>query len=269
MRSSSAVGERLRAEAREQVVGVHQVDEGGGDRPVLGLAALEQHVRACGDRDARCDVHPRRRSRRPGRALARRPGAPTSRAPAPWRGPTHDGSRQRGERVADADLAGIGDRLDRDRLGRGRPGDEQLAVHAPRREELDRPARDPDRHPQRDGAAGDPQPADPLDRPLHLPARARRTLGLLGAVEEEQQRVAAPLEQPGTPVVRLVEQRREDAVEGVAHQLGADLALAREPLGERREARRCRRTPATRRPRGGAPPATPAPTRSGVAARTA
>ena len=65
----------------------------------------------------------------------------------------------------------------------------------------------------------------------------RRALRVVGAVEQEQQRVAAPLEQAGTPVVGLVEQRREHAVERVAHELRADLALPREPLGERREAR--------------------------------
>ena len=58
-----------------------------------------------------------------------------------------------------------------------------------------------------------------------------------GAVEEEQERVAAPLEQPRSPVVRLVEQRPEDAVECVPHQLRADLPLTREQLRERCEPR--------------------------------
>ena len=59
---------------------------------------------------------------------------------------------------------------------------------------------------------------------------------MAGPVEHEQERVAAPLEQPGAPVVGLVEQRGEHAVERVAHQLRADLALARQPLGQRGEA---------------------------------
>ena len=57
------------------------------------------------------------------------------------------------------------------------------------------------------------------------------------AVEQEQQRVAAPLEQAGSPVVGLVEERGEHAVERVAHELRADLALPGEPLGESGEAR--------------------------------
>ena len=42
--------------SREQVVCIHQVDERGGDRPVLGLAAVEEDVAARRDRDARGDV---------------------------------------------------------------------------------------------------------------------------------------------------------------------------------------------------------------------
>ena len=67
---------------------------------------------------------------------------------------------------------------------------------------------------------------DVVDRPLHLPGGAAGAALVLGSVEQEEQRVAAPLEEAGAPVVRLVEQRAEHAVEGVAHQLRADLALA-------------------------------------------
>ena len=81
------------------------------------------------------------------------------------------------------------------------------------------------------------KPADPLDRPLQLPRRPGRARLVTRAVEEEQQRVAAPLEQAGSPVVGLVEQCPEHAVEGVAHQLGADLSAACQTLGERGEAR--------------------------------
>ena len=61
--------------------------------------------------------------------------------------------------------------------------------------------------------------------------------GVVRAVEHQEQRVAAPLEEAGAPVVGLVEQRREDAVERVAHELRADLALPGESLGQCREAR--------------------------------
>ena len=230
------LGERFRAEPSEQHVGVHQVDEGGGDRPVLRLAALEQHVGASRDRDALSDVeatdvtdigsaltlHVGRRDEEQRffflRSDARRVEA----------------SR---ERRADADLAGIGACLDGDRLGCGGPGDEQLAMHAAGREELDRARGDPDRHPQRHGPAGNAQPAHAFDRPLHLPGSPSRALWMARPVEEKQERVAAPLEQPGSPVVGLVQKCSEDAVECVPHQLRADLPPSGQVLREGREAR--------------------------------
>ena len=117
------------------------------------------------------------------------------------------------------------------------PGDQQLAVDAAGHEEVERAGADPDRHPQHDRAAAQVQPADAIDGALHLPGRPGRPQRVVGAVEHEEQRVAAPLEQAGAPVVGLVEERREHAVERVAHELGADLALAGEALGQGREAR--------------------------------
>ena len=73
--------------------------------------------------------------------------------------------------------------------------------------------------------------------PLHLPGRAAGAQLVVRAVEQQEQGVAAPLEEAGAPVVGLVEERAEHAVERVAHQLGADLALPGEPLGQRGEAR--------------------------------
>ena len=51
-----------RPEPLEQHVRVHQVDERRGDRAVLRLAPLEQHVGAGGDRDARGHVEPAHRA---------------------------------------------------------------------------------------------------------------------------------------------------------------------------------------------------------------
>ena len=110
-------------------------------------------------------------------------------------------------------------------------------MQAPDGEEIDRPCCDSHRHPQRDDRPADPQPTDTLDRPLHLPGGSSRTQLVAGIVEQEQESVTAPLQQPRAPLVRLVEQCAEHAVHGVAQQLGADLAAAREPLGELGEAR--------------------------------
>ena len=49
-------GEPGRAELREQLVGSHQIEERSRDHAVLGLAALEEHVLARGDRNAGGDL---------------------------------------------------------------------------------------------------------------------------------------------------------------------------------------------------------------------
>ena len=91
------------------------------------------------------------------------------------RGPTHDGSSAAASAELIRDLARICHRLDLDGLGRGRPGDQQLAVQAPDGEEVDCPRGDSHRHPQRDGRPADAKPTDTLDRPLHLPGGSSRT----------------------------------------------------------------------------------------------
>ncbi len=46
---------------------------------------------------------------------------------------------------------------------------------------------------------GDPDSSDTVHRPLHLPCCPSSPLGMTRAVEQEQERVAAPLQQPRTP----------------------------------------------------------------------
>ena len=134
----------------EQPIGVHQVDERRRDRPVLGLAPLEQHVRPRGDRDARGDVEAARRRRRRARACARRRAAPRAGAPRSLAGPTQRRIEARGERGADA----------RSRRRRRSPPSCSVSVIAgpaisssrwtlPVMKKWNVPGRDPDRHPQR------------------------------------------------------------------------------------------------------------------------
>ena len=163
-------------------------------------------------------------------------GGAASRIAASFRGPTQPGSSRRAQRLRDADLAGVRDGFHLERLGHRRAADQQLAVDAAGQPEVERPGAGADGHPERQRPAREVQPADAVDRSLHLPGGAAGAALVLGSVEQEEQRVAAPLEEARAPVVRLVEQRAEHAVEGVAHQLGADLALAGEPLAERGEA---------------------------------
>ena len=218
-----ADGERLGADLREQLVRIHHVDERGGDRPMLGLALLEEDVAAGRDRNARGDVDPAdvAHVRRPAPAHFRRSGQEDRRVLRR----THAVRREhRGDQGRDPDLAGIRDRLHRQRLGHGRPRDEQLAMDAAGHEEVERSRADPDRHSKDERAAGQVEAPDPVDRPLHLPCSAARAKLVLGTVKEEKERVAAPLQEACTPVVGLVEQGPEHPVQRVPHELGADLA---------------------------------------------
>ena len=164
-------------------------------------------------------------------------GGATSRSASPVGRPTHEG----GSRPASEGLTPISpasaSSLDHRRLGGDRARHEQLAVDAAHEEEVDRSGRDSDRHAQRDPGAPHTDSPDPLDRLLHLPCRACGSLLVAGALEEEQHRVAAPLEQAGAPAVRLVEQRGEDRIERIAKELRTDLSSPVEALRERREAR--------------------------------
>ena len=73
-----------------------------------------------------------------GRALRVRPRAgAASRSATSFGSPMHAAIEPRRQARADADLAGVRDRLHRQGLGRVRAGDQQLAVDAPRQEELE------------------------------------------------------------------------------------------------------------------------------------
>ena len=150
------------------------VDERRRDRSVLGLGLAQEDVRrgprpGCTSAMSSPSISP---------TIGARPrstsgGAPEQRMPS-FCAPMQAGSEQRGQPRADADLAGVGDGLHRQGLGHGRPGDEQLAMDAAGHEEVERPGPDPDRHPQDDRAAAQVEPADPVDRALHLPGGPAR-----------------------------------------------------------------------------------------------
>ena len=76
-----------------------------------------------------------------------------------------------------------------------------------------------------------------LDQPLHRGRGAARAQLVVVAGEEEEQRVAAELEDVAAVAVGDRDQPLEDAADEQDQLLGAHSALRLEPLGERREAR--------------------------------
>ena len=71
---------------------------------------------------------------------------------------------------------------------------------------------------------------------MHPQRRPRCPAAVVWAVEEQQNRVAAPLEKVGTLVLGIHQQPAEDGVEEVTQLLGAFPAAAGQPLGEWGEA---------------------------------
>ena len=104
------------------------------------------------------------------------------------------------------------------------------------------------RHAQRDGAAfGDDRPAG-AQRGPHRDGRADRAGRVVGAVEEQAQRVAAELQEVAAGGERDVEERGEGVVEDRGELLGPDPAAAGQALRELREPRDVGEAQAFRRP---------------------
>ena len=72
--------------------------------------------------------------------------------------------------------------------------------------------------------------------PVHSQPRPGGAAAMVWAVEEQQQRVTAPLEEIGALIFGIHQQLAEDIVEKVAQLLGALPASTGQPFGERGEA---------------------------------
>ena len=92
------------------------------------------------------------------------------------------------------------------------------------------------RHSQRDLRVRQLDPADFGERATHLHRGRTGARSMPFAVEPQQQRVAAELEQAGAVLVGNLQDRREAAADRVGDVFGTLSALARELLGQRREA---------------------------------
>ena len=113
-----------------------------------------------------------------------------------------------------------------------RTGDDELAVRRADEEEVEDPAVDPHRHPQGDPLAQDGQAPDFSECPPHLDGGAAGTclMGLTG--EEEQQGVAAELEQPAPVGDGQVEKGDEAGPDGGGELLGPHLPVPGQTFGQ-------------------------------------
>ena len=202
---------------------------------MLRLAGLEPQGGAKRDRHERLELHRRarpvgvlddRRGRGVGLAVEREQGSPAPLAGEPL-GP--DGSRGRG---AHENLARVGLVLEPDRGGRCRPRDHELSVTRLDEEEVTDPRVDARRHPEPHLADRAHRLARALDEPLHLRGRAAGSLGVRVAREENQQSVAAKLEDVASSTVRDPDQAFENAADRQHQLLGAGSTPRLEPLGE-------------------------------------
>ena len=223
-----------------EVVRAPEAHEGDGDRAVLGLALLGQHLRPHRAREELLQrgLVDRRRQRGDGPGAGG--GRPQPQQPAAVLGPRPVGGRreQGGGAVADRHLPGVGERLHAGGAAGCRSDDEQLAVvlGVADEVEVELVAVDADRHPERHGAARRPERADRPQRGPHVVGGGAGAGRVAGAGEQQQDGVATPLHEVGALAPGVGEQGREGGVEQVAHLLGPDVALAGQPFGEPREA---------------------------------
>ena len=204
------------------------VEEGHGDRAVLGLDAclFQGLAQRCRDESRQVD----RGGHLADLAALRFGRSPREKEPRPEL-PSDVGARQRRrQRGADQDLPRRGCSLHRDRLRRGRACDDQLPVGAADQEEVEDTGVRADRHAQRHLAGGRGERADPAQLAAHPVGCGDGAVGVPVALEEEQQCVAAELDQAALVGVGLGEERPERVADHVRDLLGTDLALPRQAL---------------------------------------
>ena len=124
----------------------------------------------------------------------------------------------------------------------------------------------PGRHPELHLADRAHRLARLLDEPLHLRGRSAGSLGVRVAGEENQQSVAAKLEDVASSPIRDPDQAFENAADRQHQLLGARSSLRLKPLGESRESGEIDRDERARRARARARPACVLPSRARAAA---
>ena len=132
-------------------------------------------------------------------------------------------------------LAGVGRLLHEGDQRRPATRDEELAMGAADEEEVELAAVQALRHPQRHLPGRRLQPPDVAQHAAHAERRAARAGEVPVALEEQQEGVAAELQEVAAVGVGDAEQRAERRADRLDELLGALAAAAREALGELRE----------------------------------
>ena len=223
--------------ALEDSVGAVEVQERDGRAAMLGvLAAVEQVPANRGRHVARdVDIAGNRRDRWKLRRCDPAASATRSRRRAPDRDTGPEACAGRGG--AHHDLAGRRGPLGFDGRRRGRTGDDQLPVGLARREHVERARVQPHRDAEHDEPRRRLEPADRSQPVPHADRGMRGRQRVVVAGEQEQQRVAAELQETAARRVRDLEQLLEARVDRVGDFFRADLAVPSQPLRHLREAR--------------------------------
>ena len=218
----------------DQQVDATELDEGDGRRAMLGLDRSRRDV--CPDlfRDEPLEREPGERKQR--RGARSRPRRCTKQHSLALCGSERPRLESLGCRIAEQDLAGLGGRLHLHGPRRAWAGDDQLAMRLADDEEVEGAAVDPNVHLQRHGACARLRAAELAERLTHPEGRRRRPARVLLPVEEEQERVAAELDQSTAEVVGHIEQTGESRVHHLRHLLRSNPAESRQPLRHLREA---------------------------------
>ena len=220
----------------EHLIGPAEAEERRDHLPVLGGASARGHVgtqharQTSGDRGGR--------QIRAGLVLDRfHPGGfPDEQRARPFGQAEASFGQQRRHIPAHADLARDRFVLHQHRVRPGRAGHDQLAVRIPHEEEVERTAVRAHRHAQLDLGARQVDLADGPQGGAHPHGGRAGPSSVSLAREEQQQRVAAELEQAATVRVGDGEQLGEAGLDRLGDLFGALLPLAGQLLGQFREA---------------------------------
>ena len=139
-------------------------------------------------------------------------------------------------RVAHQDVSLRGAALDPLQGGRGWAGDDQLPVGSAHQEEVEPVGVDTDGHAQLDPSGLGLEHADLPQSPAHVEGGRRRPMRMVVPAKEQQQGVAAELQQGAVMAVGIGQQPVEALGDDVGDSLGSGSAEPGHAFGERGEA---------------------------------